>query len=61
MPASSVALVTLVTPVFALILGTVLNGEQVSSSIILGSAMIMGGLGVYFWGDRLLPVRSRAA
>lgn len=58
--ANRVALITLVTPVLALLIGQLLNGEHVSAEIWLGSMMIVSGLGMHVWGDRfierLLPV-----
>ena len=51
--ASTVALVTLVTPVFALMLGALLNGEWVSKTTIAGAFIIGGGLVLYYWGDQL--------
>lgn len=53
MEASRVALITLVTPVIALLLGHLLNGEPISTSAILGTGLILTGLGVYQWGGRL--------
>jgi drug/metabolite transporter (DMT)-like permease len=54
---STVALVTLITPVFALLLGSLLNHEQVGLSVWSGTAVIMGGLAIFFWGHRLRPAR----
>ncbi|NVK43634.1 MAG: DMT family transporter [Oceanospirillaceae bacterium] len=54
---STVALVTLITPVFALLLGSWLNHEVVGTSTWTGTAVILAGLSVFFWGDRLrLPL-----
>lgn len=44
-----VALITLITPVTALLLGMTLNGERLTSSIATGTAMILLGLGLYEW------------
>jgi drug/metabolite transporter (DMT)-like permease len=61
MEANRVSLITLLTPVLALILGTGLNGETVSMEVLLGSGLIVSGLVLHLWGDRwvnrLLPVR----
>lgn len=46
---STVALVTLITPVFALYLGVWFNGETLSSSLLSGAALILLGLGVFFF------------
>ncbi|MCU4676090.1 DMT family transporter [Catenovulum sp. 2E275] len=52
--ASSVALVTLITPVVALILGNQLNNEPISVYLMLGAIAILAGLSLYLWGDKLL-------
>lgn len=51
--ASTVALVTLITPVFALYLGYWLNDETLSSALLGGSGLILSGLAVFFFGGRL--------
>ena len=51
MAAASAALITLITPVFALLLGKTLNGEPLTAQIIVGTAAILGGLGLHQWGD----------
>jgi drug/metabolite transporter (DMT)-like permease len=62
MEANRVSLITLLTPVLALILGTSLNGETVSMEVLFGSGLIVSGLVLHLWGDRvvarLLPVRA---
>ena len=45
--ALTMALVTLITPVLALLLGYFLNAETVGSLALLGSAMILLGLVLY--------------
>lgn len=50
--AGQVALITLVTPVSALLLGQWLNHEQVNVDIWLGTALILLGLGVHQWQQR---------
>ena len=49
--ASTVALVTMITPVLAISLGAWLNNEAVSFNLILGAFAILAGLGLYQWGD----------
>ena len=49
--ASRVALITLVTPVLALLIGHALNAEQVGLRVWIGAAMILVGLASYQWGD----------
>lgn len=57
--ASTIALITLVTPVLALMLGDWLAGEHVSSRVWLASAVILSGLAMHQWADRWL-VRAPA-
>lgn len=52
MEAGRVALITLVTPVLALVLGHSLNGETIPLSVWLGAACIGMGLSLYQWGAR---------
>lgn len=47
--ASRVALITLITPVIALTLGSLLNGEEISLRITLGTATVLLGLAVHQW------------
>ena len=54
LPATSVALTTLITPVLAIALGVWLNGEALSMSMVAGTVLISGGLCLYYWGDRWL-------
>lgn len=49
MEASRVALITLITPVIALLLGHVLNGEAIGSRLLGGTALVLGGLAVHQW------------
>lgn len=51
--ASKVALITLVTPVSALLLGSTLNDELITTSVVVGTALILGGLASYQWGGKL--------
>ena len=51
--APKVALVTLVTPIMALLLGQWLNQEVVTPVIWMGAAMVLTGLAVYQWGALL--------
>ncbi|WP_126457126.1 DMT family transporter [Sulfuriflexus mobilis] len=51
--ASKMALVTLITPVTALTLGQLLNNERIETNIWMGAAMIILGLSLHEWGDRL--------
>lgn len=51
--ASKMALITLITPVTALMLGQVLNHERIEPVVWTGTAMILLGLVLHQWGDRL--------
>ncbi len=48
-----VNLITLVTPVTALMLGHWLNGEQLLPSVWLGTGLILGGLALHQWDLRI--------
>lgn len=54
MEAGRVALITLVTPVLALLLGSYLNSEVVMTQVWLGTASILFGLGLHRWGEKWL-------
>ncbi|MFW1677396.1 DMT family transporter [Pontibacter sp. JAM-7] len=51
--ASSVALITLICPVFALLLGHLLNAELVTLKLLVGACMIGLALACYHWGGRI--------
>ena len=51
--ASRVALVTLITPVLALLLGATLNNEQIDVIVWLGTTLILMGMVLYQWGPRI--------
>lgn len=50
--AARIALITLVTPITALLLGRLLNGEHVGAEVWLGTGVILSGLLLYQWSDR---------
>ena len=50
MEASKVALITLITPVMALLLGHALNGEAIGLRVALGTGLILVGLSIYQGG-----------
>jgi len=52
--ASTVSLITLITPVTALLLGMWLNNETISTTIMMGTACILLGLSSFQWGDKLI-------
>lgn len=51
MEAGRVALITLITPVLALLLGHVLNNEAVLAQVWLGTVSIVSGLCLHRWGE----------
>ena len=51
--AERVALIALITPVTALLVGAFFNDEVVSSRVWLGSALIITGLAIYEYGKHL--------
>ncbi len=58
--ASSVTLITLITPVIALTLGSVLNSEAVDDKLLIGAFLVILGLSIYHFGH-LLPKLTRKA
>ena len=48
---STVSLSNVMTPIIALILGASLNHEHISSNAILGIAVVMFGIVMYFWRE----------
>jgi drug/metabolite transporter (DMT)-like permease len=52
-PAMMIGLITLITPVLALLLGQTLNGERAGMNVWLGTLIILAGLSLYLWGGRL--------
>lgn len=61
MEAGQIALITLITPVSALILGHILNGEKIQPGIWLGAACVMLGLLTYQWHLLASGLRRAAA
>lgn len=59
--ASRVALITLVTPVLALLIGHTVAGEPLPMRVWAGTAAILTGLGVYQLPRRRRPVELEAA
>lgn len=51
LPASSVALVTLITPVTALWIGNVMNNENITNNIYIGTCFVLMGLALHQWGS----------
>jgi drug/metabolite transporter (DMT)-like permease len=57
--ASTVALVTLMTPVIAMLFGAFLNQEVLTDKILAGALLVMLGLGLFLYGDRMNKHISR--
>ena len=57
LPATHMALVPLITPILALLLGKTLNGETLSTEIWIGTLCISAGLLVYQFGQAVLRRR----
>ena len=55
-----VALITLITPVSALLLGAVLNGEALTPPVLIGTLLILVGLVSFEYGAKLQRRFSRA-
>ena len=51
--ATRTGLITLITPVMALLLGSGLNNEHISADVWLGTVMILSGLVLFQWGPGL--------
>lgn len=59
MEATKVALITLITPVIALLIGQMLNGEVIGLQVWLGGGLIMLGLMGFELGGRVMPLLAR--
>lgn len=57
--AGAVSLITLITPVNALLLGLWINAEQITWNVVIGVACIGAGLLVYQWGVIFRMVRRK--
>jgi drug/metabolite transporter (DMT)-like permease len=62
LPATRVALITLVSPVLALLLGHAANHEPLTPRIVFGAVLILGGLLLHEFSGRfgVKPARSRS-
>jgi len=58
-PVATLTLVTLITPVTALMLGQIFNNEIVGAEVWVGAILISVGLGIHQWGHRLRPISLR--
>ena len=59
MRATKISLITLITPVLALLLGNLFNGERITPSLGFGTALILLGLAAH-QHDALLPMLRRS-
>lgn len=59
LPAGSMAMITLVTPVTALIIGSQINHEIIDGYVWAGAFCVIVALLVYQWGGQLMPQRER--
>ncbi len=57
--ASTVALVTMITPVFAIALGATFNGEPLTFDLLLGGFFVLVGLGLYQFGHKVSFVERK--
>ena len=53
LPATRVALITLIVPPLSLYVGYIWNSELLHEHVLSGTLLIMGGLVLYLYGDRL--------
>ena len=58
MDTGRIALITLITPVMALLLGHGLNDEAVLPQVWFGTAFILLGLGLHRWGAQLSRIKK---
>lgn len=59
--AGRIALITLITPVTALILGHSINGERIGAEVMIGALLILSGLALHQWEDLVRRRRAVAA
>ena len=50
--ATTVALITLITPTIAISLGSIINNEKININIIIGASFVLLGLAIYHWGGK---------
>ena len=55
---SIVGIVPLITPVFALLLGSVFNHETLTTTQLIGIILVLIGLGYYEYGGRNLEIKN---
>jgi drug/metabolite transporter (DMT)-like permease len=52
-------LITLITPVIALTLGSFLNGEAINDKLLIGAFMVLLGLSIYHFGHLLPSLKKK--
>lgn len=52
LPADAIAIITLITPVLALLLGNTLNHEPLTPHVLAGAGLILSALALHHWGPR---------
>jgi len=57
--ASSVALITMITPVLAISLGALLNNEAISINLFIGAFFVITGLSCFQWSRKVSQMISR--
>jgi len=58
LPATNVAMITIVSPVLALFIGHTINGEPLTTKVIAGTSMILVALFIHLFIDRLRRVKT---
>lgn len=53
MEANGAALVTLITPILALVLGNTVNNELIGMNVLSGAVLVLSGLAMHQWGGAL--------
>lgn len=57
--ASTVALITMITPVLALSLGALLNNEHISINLMIGAVFVVTGLTCFQWSTKVSTTMSK--
>ncbi len=58
LPATNVAMITIISPVLALFIGHTVNGEALTTKVIIGTSMILVALFIHLFIDRLWRVKT---
>lgn len=54
--ASTVALITMVTPIIAMSLGAYLNKELITDNLVMGAISVVCGLSLFQWGEEIKKI-----